>query len=187
MVGVVLLAVVCNIHVTVCVICPFSVDNNVALFPYRSLKRIVDVEVVAGDVVFCVVAVANEEGTVGILVIDIVGARFRLEGEGIVMRAVPTNFLYAHCGVGEGESLKLPIFVSSVENQFPVVRPFHAEGIAHGWPYVETHVVLSLVLCHYGENLLVGICDVEFSVAEGHRQLLMAFVHVDVSVCCHVQ
>ena len=97
-------------------------------------------------VIFDVVAVANIESTVGILIVDVAAARFIGPEIGLIHGAIPVNPFHAHGGVVEAEEFEFAIFVSCRENQVTVVQPLQSVGCGVLWLGIEHGIVPSSVL-----------------------------------------
>ena len=76
--------------------CPPAVQVDFALQRMVGLQLEVNVHIVAFGVNVYVVAIADEESAVGILVVEVVGARQCLEGIGMVVGPVPSYMVDTH-------------------------------------------------------------------------------------------
>ena len=103
--------------------CPASVNHDVPVSQLWRFQTIVHPHVVAAEVILEVVAVADIEGAVGILVEKIVQAGLTDVGLCMIISAVPIDMFDTECGMTGIEDLKLPVFVAAVEDQFPLMLP----------------------------------------------------------------
>ena len=101
------------------------------------VQLVVHAHVVAGSLYFRVVAVANDEGSVGIRVGQIVAACLVGKGVGVKCYAVPSHGGQPHSGVADVERLKLAPLVACRKNQGPAMLPLQFPPV----------VVLAVRLC----------------------------------------
>ena len=79
--------------------------------------------VFAQRVIVVVVAIANVEGAIGILVEEVVVSWFVGVQIGVEPFSVPVNLAYSHCGVRHVEGFKLVVFVASIKDVVAAMSP----------------------------------------------------------------
>ena len=166
---------------------PVAFYDDIALMVLGGHQLVIHIDIVAGAVYLYVVAVADDESPVGILVVDVVLARRIDERVGLVMLTVPVDVVNAHRGVADVEHLIFVVLVACVEYQVAVVLPLYLAHLHIGRFGVHALGVLPSVLHHHRSYLVLHVGDVEAVVVHCHRHLVVAQVEVDVCVRRHAQ
>ena len=113
--------------------------------------------IITDHIVLLVVAVADVESTVGILIINITLAGLICPNVCVIVAAIPIDILKPHGCVGHIEHLKLAVLVSSIKNQVTTMNPAQAlmgDILRLRIPY---SIVPTAVLQHYGLDLPLPI------------------------------
>ena len=129
-----------------------------------------------------VVAVADTEGTIGILVVQVVRAGGIYKGVGLIVLAIPGNVVDTHGGMTHIQHLELTILVARIEDELAVVAPFQTVAGGDVGLYALAHIALLMVLHHYGVNLRIGVGNGQAAIVERHRYLLVTHTGVDIGV-----
>ena len=103
------------------VVCEVAVEVYIAFGNWRHLQGEVGHEVVARGVCVGVVAVAQEEASVLVFVVEIVCALFVYEEVGMVVCVVKFHAVNPHGGGVGVEHLEASIFVACIEDESSVV------------------------------------------------------------------
>ena len=129
------------------VACPHAVDKHSAVLSW-SLKTEVNCYVFRYAVVLNIVAVADIETTIGVLVVDITRSRKVGPYLCVIVLAVPTYVLNAKSRVGYVKNLKLMKLVASVEDIVAVVLPTQSAAGLVLWCSVDACSAPASVLHH---------------------------------------
>ena len=157
--GVVTLAFFVILHPVVAAVgirCPPAINLETALCAGSGGEAlVVNPHIVAGDVILEVVAVSQIEGSVGILVAQVVLAGFILEKISVIGFAVPPHAVYSQRGVAHGQHLKFAVFIARIKDKCPLVVPFQSllTDIVGTW--IHHLVVLPIVLGHHRIDLFL--------------------------------
>ena len=129
-----------------------------------------------------IVAIADVERSVGIFVVQIVGAGTVLGQIHLIVLTIPMDTVDAHRGVRHVEHFELVILVAAIEDELATVVPLHTVvGIEVGW-HVGAYIKVLIVLHHYGVYLLLGTGYGKLAEVDCHRHLLVALAIVDIGI-----
>ena len=132
------------------VVSPCAVDVYIARNGSTAVQSKVNIHVFACPVVLDVVAVADVERSIGILVVEIVRAWFVGKKIGMEIRTVPTYIVNSERGMRSGKRFKLMVFVACVKDKVAVVGPLQTAGGSVLWLYVDFCIIPSSVLQYHG-------------------------------------
>ena len=155
---------------------------DVYLLADVGMQAVVNPHILALGVVLAVVAIADAERAVGILVVKVVGAGLINKGVGLIVLAVPHDVVDTHCGVRHIENLELAILVTGIENKLEVVAPLKTLESGDVRLNVATDGAFLIVLHYHSIYLLIGIGYGQRAVVELHRDLLVALAGVYVGI-----
>ena len=161
---------------------PGSVQVDVAAGDLRTFECEVGEDVVGGDIDVGVAVGADDEGAVLVFGGDVVFCRSVFEECGVIIGVEPLESVYIEGGDVEVEDFELVVFVSGVEDKLATVGEFYffiGYDVGFG---VDHAIVVTAVLHHDGVELAVGVDYFCGAVVDGHCDLLMGFIDVDVGV-----
>ena len=159
---------------------PAAADVN--LLADVGMQAVVNPHILALGVVLAVVAIADAERAVGILIVEVVGAGLINKGVGLIVVAVPHDVVDTHCGVRHIENLELAILVAGIENKLEIVVPLKPLKGGDVGLYAAADGALLIVLHYHSVNLLIRVGYGQRAVVELHRYLLVALAGVYIGI-----
>ena len=120
--------------------------------------------IVTGGVVITIVAVADVERAVGILIIEIVGTRFADERVSIIGFSIPYDTLNPHRRMTGIKYLKLPVFITAIKDKTFSVFPSQTSVTYNAWLLIPAPCIFATILHNYCYYLLFRVCNMVVTV-----------------------